>query len=455
MSSDRGGLRSRKARKVPLYRTIAGLIRDPLKTFEEIGRESNGEIVRLNLGPFRPYLLTNPEHVQHVLRDRTDNYVRQGMMWKPFRRLVGDGIAGEGAQWNVRRRFLQPFFSGKHISSVTGQMAQAIVEAVDELGRRADERRPVDASLEMTRIVHRAVIRVFFGDRISAADADRLGSAIATAFTALGFRMLLPFVPHAIPLPGDRAFKRAVRVVDEVMFPIVRAARHEATGGTDVVSALCRAVDEDGGQLSDRQVRDDLVAMFVAGSESTALALTWLWVLLDAHPEVAAKLYDEVEQVVGTDRPDRRHLADLRYTKMVLQELLRIYAVGWLVPRRAVAADVVDGVPIERGATVLISPYLTNRMESLWDRPDVFDPDRFSPEHAQPRHRFSYLTFGGGPHQCLGSHFFTIEAQLIVATLLARYRVELYRSEPVEARAVLTVQPRRPVELILRRTGRA
>jgi cytochrome P450 len=442
--------RRREARRIPLHRMVRGLARNPLRTFEEIGRESNGEIVRLNLGMFRAYLVTRPEHAQHVLRDNAANYVRDGMMWNPFRRLVGDGIAGEGPSWEAHRRVFQPLFSGKNVTAFLDHLTDAIAEAVDDLGDRARAGDPVDAGTEMARIVHRAVIRVFFGDRISTADADTLGRAIGTAFASLGARMLLPFVPVSVRLPGDRAFRRAVRTVDEVMYPIVRQARRSAADGNDVVSLLLRARDADGRPFDDRQVRDDLVAMFVAGSESTAVALTWLWVVLARHPDVAARLNDEIDGVVGADPPRPSHLVRLRYTRMVLQELLRLYPVGWILPRTTVAADVVDGVAVRAGSTVIVSPYLTHRLDEFWERPGEFDPERFAPDGRAPGHRFAYLSFGGGPHQCLGTNFFTVEAQLVVATLLSRYRPVLVGPAPIGARAVMTLKPDRPVEMILR-----
>jgi cytochrome P450 len=444
--------KARMARKFPLRRTLPALIRDPVKAIQEIGRESNGEIARVNLGLFRPYLVTRPEHVQHVLRDNAVNYPREGMMWKPLTRLVGQ-IAGEGPEWALNRGIFQALLSGPNIASVTEEMAATISEAVDQLGHRAAPGEPVDAVLEMTRIVQRAIIRVFFGNKISIAEADHLADAIRTATTSFGSRMLLPFVPHSVPLPGDRAFQRAVEAVDEVMMPLVRESRREAADGKDIVSMLLRARDENGKGLDDQQVRDGVVAMFVAGTETTATALTWLHVVLDARPDIAAKLYEEIDRVIGTDQPGRAHLPELRYTKMVIQELLRVYSIGWIIPRTAVADDVIDGVLIKGGATVLISPYLTHRLDSVWKDPQVFDPERFSPDRVGSRHRFSYLAFGAGAHQCVGTLFFTIEAQLVLATLLSRFRPVLQATSPIEPQVRLTLTPRQRVKIVLQPLG--
>jgi cytochrome P450 len=166
------------------------------------------------------------------------------------------------------------------------------------------------------------------------------------------------------------------------------------------------------------------------------VALTWLWVVLDAEPDIAARLYAEVD--AG---------GPARYTRMVMQELLRLYPVGWIIPRTVLRPDTIDGVPIEAGATIVLSPFLTHRLPDVWPRPLVFDPERFA--GGEPRRRFAYFPFSGGPHQCLGSHFFTVEAQLVVSALLRRFRPVLCGRGPVGRRAAVTLRPRRPVTLLL------
>ena len=452
---------ARKPSTIPLHRTIPALLREPLIALEEIARRSGGDVVRLNLGLFRPYLITHPDHVQHVLRDNAANYVREGMFWKPLRRLFGSGILVDGPTWEPSRRRIQPLFAARNVNALVAGMADAISEAVDRLDPTVRSGLPLDASDEMARIVHRTVARVFFGDRITAADTDRLIPAIDSAAVSIGARLVLPFVPDGLPMPGDRAFRRAVRTIDAVVLPLVRACRSTAIPANasgrasaagpsgDIVSTLCQARDENGDLLSDRQVRDDVVSLFAAGTETTATALTWLWVALDARPDVAARMYREIDRVVGTDRVSASHLPGLQYTRMVLQELVRLYPVGWLIPRTAAERDVVGGRVIKRGGTVLISPYLTHRMPQFWDRPDIFDPDRFAPGRAEHRDRFAYFPFGGGPHQCLGSHLFTVEAQLIAATILTRYRPQLRNRAQVTPLPAASLRPRQPVELML------
>lgn len=451
MSSDVVAARPDEPRRIPLYRTIPALVRDPLRAFEHIGRQTNGAVVQLDLGVSRPYLVSRAEDVQYVLRDRADNFVRDGMMWTPLRRLFGDGLGTEGPGWRRSRRLIAPVFSAKNVSRLLDELTSALREAVEELDRYARAGQPIDARVEMTRIIHRALIRVFIGDGITVEQADRLGHAITSGFTSISPRLLMPFMPDSVPMPGDAAFMRAVRLAHSIVSPLVRERRRAGADGTDMVSMLCQARDDDGNLLGDDAVRDDVLAMFAGASETSAVTMTWLWVVLEQYPEVAARLSEEIDRVVGENEPSPAHLPRMVYTKQVLQELLRLYPVGWIIPRQSRAPDVVGGTQVKSGATVLVSPYLTHRMDRYWERPYDFDPDRFSPERSGRRPASCYVPFGLGPHQCLGTHFFMVEAQLIVALILRRFSVRLGSRLPIAPQASATLRPRRRVDLVLRR----
>lgn len=418
---------------------------------EGLGTRPAGEIVRIGLGVARPYLITHPDHVQHVLRENPDTYVRGGVFWSPLRRLFGDSVLAEGEIWRTSRRALQPVFTARYVTSVAERMAETIGEGVAALDDAARTGEPIDGLTEMGRIVNRTVLGIFFGDKISEEEIEVLAPAFEMVATSLGYRFLLPFVPEAIRLPGDRAFREALQMIDEVMYGLARKYRHQPEGDRDVFSMLCRARAEAGGDLDDRWVRDNLVAIFATGTETTAGALTWLWPLLDAYPEVASRLQGEIDRVVDTERPSADHLKDLTYSRQVIQELLRLYPVGWLFPRMATRSETIDGVEIGAGETVLISPFLTHRLSTVWDDPHTFDPDRFAPQRAERRHRYAYFPFGGGPHQCIGMHVFNSEALLIVAAVLRRYEVVLRNRVPAMPKVGASLRPKGSVELILRR----
>ncbi|MFY1701328.1 MULTISPECIES: cytochrome P450 [Micromonospora] len=435
------------------------MIRDAHAALVDAGRWSDGEVVRLGLGVARPYLVTNPTHVQQVLQERAANYPRgdDTALWRSVRRLVGDGILAEGDSWAASRRVLAPLFRPARITAMVAPMADAVAEAVAELDGPAAAATPVDIGAELSRIVCAAIMRAFFADRISVAEAMRITDAQETIVTSMAPRILAPFVPWWVRMPGDRRFHAAVRSIDDILLPVLRRARQHPCDGDDVLSVLVRARTPDGAPLSDQRMRDDLVSMMAVTTETSQTVLTWLFPVLANNPEVAARLLDEIDQVVGTGPVRAEQLPELRYTRMVMDELIRLYPAGWIVPRRAAADDVLGGVRIERGATMLVSPYATGRMPLFWGpRAEVFDPDRFAPGRAaaEGRHRNAHYPFGLGMHRCLGEHLFHLEAALIVATLLSRFSFTPTDPTIPGTRVAASLRPSRPVLLRLSRRQR-
>ncbi|WP_051751932.1 cytochrome P450 [Streptosporangium amethystogenes] len=453
MSIDASAQTLRRVKTIPVHRVLPDFARDPVNALADIGGQVGGELVRLSLGPFRPYLVTHPEHVQQVLKGDWTNYQREGMFWRPLRRLLGASILGEGRPWESSRKALQPLFTTRYVASIADRLAETITARMDELDEYAGKGQPVNAAEEMAGIVNDAVVKVLFGDKISRADGERLAPAYHTAAGSITFRLLMPFMPYSVRVPGDRAFMKAVKTIDDVVFPVIRKARAEPGDGSDVISALCGLRGDDTEGAGDRQIRDDLVSVYGAASESTATTLTWLWPQLDAHPEVAARLYEEIDRVVGPGPVKPGHVAELRYTRMVLQELLRLYPAGWIFPRMAMRDGEVDGVRIKAGSQMLISPYATHRLERFWDRPLEFDPERFAPEEQPRRHKYAYFPFGGGPHQCLGQHLFYVEAPLLLGAILSRFRMRVRTEGPFIPAPAASLRPRKDIELDVVRVG--
>lgn len=417
--------KSRPAETIPFRRLAGPLRRNPLGALTQIVQDRDGAITRLNLGPYRPYLVTRPEHVRYALKQNAENYPRQGLMWDAMHRLVGDNLGGEGPKHRAARQVLQPEFTAQHLEAIYPRWAPAITQAVDDLVARRQPGEAFEVYWEYTAIIHRAANGLFFGGQISEQDAERVGRAVRTATTSLVPRLLVPWMPSWIPIPPwDLRFNRSVRVVDRIIQPLVDVARQGRDAG--IASVLAER------GRTDRQIRDELVALAVAGSESTAVALSWLPVILAEHPDIEARLYDEIDAVIGTatDTPGLRELDQLTYTKQVLSELLRMYPPGWITPRVSRRDDVIDGVQITGGSYVVISPYLTHRLPSVWPEPDRFDPDRHTAEaRKQRREAFPRgvpdLTFGYGHHACLGQQFFELESVLILARLLSQRRLRL------------------------------
>jgi cytochrome P450 len=213
---------------------------------------------------------------------------------------------------------------------------------------------------------------------------------------------------------------------------------------------LLQARDEETGEgMSNRQVRDEVMTLLLAGHETTATALTWAWYLLSQHPQIEERLHTELDEVLTGQPPAMEHLPKLPYTRMILDETLRLYPPTFSLSRKALADDEIGGYTLRRKSTILLCPYTTHRHPAFWEVPDMFDPDRFLPERAAGRPHFAYFPFGGGPRQCIGNQFAMMEAQLILATVAQRYRLRLVSGQRVEPEVVLTIRPRQGLPMTL------
>lgn len=442
---------AREARKLPVYRDIPSFLRDPLGTFEELGRQARGDIVRLDAKVLSPYLVTRPEHLQHILRANQGNYARGGMFYAPLDKLFGDGILGQDEDaWMHSRRIIQPMFTARHIKRIQSDIAGFINEGLDPVEEAARTGAPVDALDLMASIVTKAIVGVIFGQRITREQVDDLAGATNAIIPSMIPRVVTPFLPRWVPRPKDKEFNDAIKTFDRHMYAVAEATPQD--GDDDLLTLLLGAPDPHGLPASPKWLRDNFSGVYGAASETTVSAMVWAMPILFNHPEVYAKLCAEVDEVVGSDPVSPDHLPQLVYTKQVIDELLRYMPVGWLFSRVALGEDVIDGVRIPKGADILISPYLTHRSPLFWDRPDEFDPERFAPGAPIP-HRYAYFPFGGGAHICIGNHLFATEALLLLAGLVSRFRItSVTPSDPTPVvgatlrpleRVMMTVRPAR------------
>jgi cytochrome P450 len=440
-----------RAKGLPLLGALPDILRDPPAAFTRIAREHPRAVVRIPFGPAEAYLVTEPEHIQHVLQDNWRNYPKGASMWRPLRRLIGQGlVTADGELWIESRRRLQPFFTQKSIAAFAATMIDVIDRALQDLERRAGAL--VDIVREMTLITQNVIFETILGTRIDRDVANRLSAELAFTLRALNLRMMLYFLPERFPFPGEERLRRSTLAIDDVLMRLLR--EDEARGQSDgaLLSLLRRAADpETGKRMSERQVRDELVTMWTAGNETTAMSLSWLWMLLDKHPEVEARARAEVREVLGGRLPTPDDLERMPYGKMVIREAMRHYPPSWLLPRQSIADDVVDGYFIPAGATVIVAQFATHRAPPLWERPEQFDPERFSPERSAGRHRFAYLPFGAGPRICIGMTFGMIELQLVLAMMLQRFRLHFTPGFQLRYESAGTLRPRGRVPVRLER----
>jgi cytochrome P450 len=429
-------------RGYPLIGCVADVLRDGPGFLARVARERPGEVAAFRLGPVTVYLVTHPDHVQRVLVEDRQSFTKGGM-WRGTKAVLGNGlVASEGELWARQRRLMQPLFTTARLAALADQMVEVVGREVEALRARGPGAR-VDMAHEMGALTQRVILETMFGPGIDRAETDRLSDQLLVAFQGMNLRLFLYFLPERLPLPDERRFRRAIAAIDEALLRLVRARRAEGSERDDLLSLLLHARDEVSGEgMDERQIRDELVTMFAAGNDTTANAMTWLWVALSLRPAVEQRLRAEVAEVLGDRRPTHADLARLSYTKLVVQETLRLYPAVWMFPRFAAVETILGPNRIPAGSPILLSPIATHRDPALWPDPETFDPERFTPERSAGRPRYAYYPFGGGPRQCIGNHFALMEAQIITAMMVQRLRPRLLPGHRVELSSASTLKPR-------------
>jgi cytochrome P450 len=439
-------MKSSSVPSVPVYRS-PWLLRNPVGLVDEIGSQYGGAPVWLRLLPrARPILLVgDPDLVQQVWDGSRETYLRTGMMWEQLAKLQGrEGIGAEGPLWQPSRDLLQNSLTPAAVRRMLPAITAAIGAAVERLAQRvAQAQKPTSLAAEMAAITHAVLGRAFFGGRLTDVEAAGMGQAIDASFQAMQARVALPRVPDWLPMPGDRVHRAATRRADDIVYPQVYRAKTQPPT-EDVISILAHA------DLPEGVARNNVLGMFTAGSETTASALLWALVVLQEHPDIAARLQAEVDQVVGGPGNPvlPEHLSGLTYTGMVLSETLRLYPPAWMLPRGMAGDARLGDVALRPGDTVVVSPYLTHRLTGLWRDPLRFDPQRWAPDQ-RPAHKFSYFPFGGGIHRCLGAFLFQLEAQLALAALHSRFNIRVRAPRGTQPHGTIALKPRHQVLLDL------
>ena len=393
-----------------------------------------GDIVRYRADGWAATLVNHPDYVKRVLQDNHRNYTKEGtpdfMMLKP---MLGEGIlTSEGESWLRQRRMAQPAFHRKRIEAFGTLMTDLTALMLDQWETQIGQ--PLEMVKEMTQLTLRIVARALFSYDVSS-EADVFGRAVEVLNESMG---------HFDPTNMDvrRQFRSALITIQQIVHQIIQERRLHPEDRGDFLSMLLVAQDEETGyRMNDRQVRDQVLTLLLAGHETTAKALSWTFYLLSQHPEIEERLVQELNTVLGGRTPTIEDLPHLPYSWMIIEESMRLYPPIWLLSRVAVADDEIGGFHIPAGSLVAVSPYAMHRHPGYWENPERFDPEHFRPERAAERPTFAYLPFSGGPRLCLGKHFASVEAHLVLAMIYQRFRLRLAPAHPVVPEALVTLRP--------------
>ena len=390
------------------------------------------------------YFFGNPDDIESVLVTRYRSFTK-GIGTRANPELFGNGLlTSEGDFWLRQRRLSQPAFHRTRIAAYADIMARES----DRMMNTWEDGEELDLHREMMQTTLAIATRTLFGvdlgpkmPVVAKAMDDFIRQNVGLSVWRLFFKA---------PTPSRKRFLRGVAALDEIVYGIIRERRSSGMG-EDLLSDLLRAQDTDGTAMTDRQLRDEVMTMLLAGHETTALALSWAWFLLASHPEAQAKLHEEVGRVLAGRFPSAADVSQLAYTNKVVRETLRLYPPAWLMSRRAAEDVHIGDYLLPADSNVLISPWVTHRNPRFFPNPEAFDPDRWSPEFEQALPKFAYFPFGGGPRTCIGNNFALMEAAILLASVAQRFEIGLVPGRNVEPRASITLRPANGVYVRLRR----
>jgi cytochrome P450 len=421
--------------------------RDPLGFLQAAAREC-GDIVHFKLGPQEVYFLNHPDYIKDVLVTHHQNFIK-GRALQRSKRLLGEGLlTSEGDFHRRQRRLAQPAFHRARVNSY-GHMMTDYAERAAALWHDGET---LDISQEMMRLTLSIVGKTLFDADVES-EAQEIGAAL-TDVMELFNALLLPYseLLEKLPLPQTRRFQRAKDRLDATMYRLINERRQSGEDHGDLLSMLLLAQDEegDGRGMTDEQVRDEALTIFLAGHETTANALTWTWYLLSQNPQAEARLHEELDEVLEAGRrPTIEDVPKLLYTEMVLAEAMRLYPPAWAIGRLSLKDHEVGGYTIPARSLFILSPFVMHRDERYFPSSSRFDPERWTTQARESRPAYSYFPFGGGPRRCIGEGFAWMEGILLIATIARGWRMRLAANHPVETNPVITLRPKHGMRMTL------
>ncbi len=433
---------------LPLIGALPGFLRDPLGLLERA--RALGPVSRVGLGLIDAVTLHHPDHVEHVLRTHHRRYPKEGPFWAALSELVGNGLpVARGDVWRRHRRMMQPQFHRRRLQ----RLGSLIVDALDRSLQWDDVESTWSVHDIGGRIPHLAmnvVSAAVLGLSTSSRRSQVVARELSYALDHMFWAMVCQGLPRAVPLPGRARFGRAEATIRHEVTQIIEQRRRDP-GSDDLLTLVIAATDDDTGEgMSDTQLLDEVMSLFLAGYETTATGLQWSLSLLSQSPLHLQRLRAEADAVLGGRLPTYDDLHRLRYARWVMQEALRLYPPVWWVPRMAGQDDEILGYPVRKGTIVAPIPYTVHRHPDLWRHPARFDPERFAPDRARGRHPLAWFPFGAGPRKCIGQELSLMEATLALAMITQRY--ELTSCGHVTRPSVNTVlRPANGVRLRIRR----
>ena len=418
--------------------------RDPLNFMLHCAH-TYGDVVPFRFGPRRAFLLCNPDDIEEVLVTQYRNFSK-GPALRRSTPLFGNGLlTSEGDFWRRQRKLAQPAF---HRERITGYAQIMVDETLKRLAGWQDGQ-TLDIHHEMMQLTMPIALKTLFGGELE--QPDRVSHALEMAQENFArWIHYITMLPAWAPTPTVPGLTRAIRDLDSIVHKLIAERRASGEDRGDLLSMLLRVQDEENGEgMSDKQLRDEVLTLFLAGHDTTALTLTWALYQIAQQPEVEAKVQEEVQTVLGDCIPTAADRPNLKYIEQVVQETMRLYPPAWTIGRSVLQDCAIGGRTFEAGSTLIMSQWVVHRDARWFPDPEAFLPERWADDFAKSLPRFSYFPFGGGPRVCIGNTFALMETVLILAAILQRWKPALVPGQSVVLNPAVTLRPREGIQMTL------
>ncbi len=427
-------------RGYPLVGILPKMWSNPLDFFLN-SAEEYGDVVLLKFGSRNGYLFNNPDDIQYILQTNYQNFQKSTTV-SVVESVLGSGLAtNEGASWLKQRRIMQPAFHREVVARLGDTMVREASRLFPLWDNLAKSGAPINIFVQMMRLTQNIIVETMFGGDIDdrAAKIGNAWSTVLQYFNASAWALVS--IPPTWPTRRNRDFHAALALLNEETSQIIRRSESLPPEEIpDLLALLMAARDDESGQgMSEKQLRDEIMTIFLAGHETTADTLTWTFYMLSQYPEIREKLQQELAAVLNGQLPSPADFPKLVYTQKVIQEAIRLYPPFWLIYRTPVVPDEIGGYRVEPGDYVFISPYVIHRSPKYWNAPNTANPDRFDENVTS---RFAYIPFGAGPRRCIGEQMALLEATLSLAAIAQRYQFDLVSGQEVFPEAQVTLRPR-------------
>ena len=432
---------------LPVLGVSLDLLRDPLELMRTAAREY-GDVVRIPVILESRVLLNHPDYIQQLLIFQQSKFHKSVLTKQTTERLLGQGLLiSEGDFWRRQRRLAQPAFHRQRIN----QYAPAMLQCAEMKAREWRTGETRNMAEEMMELTLEAAVRTLFGTTLPG-EAQQVGRAMTFLMRYSLRRARSPLrIPAGWPTPKNRRATKEFAFLDSLVYRIIEERKAQGNGRRhgDLLSMLMGAMDEDGTQMSPRQLRDETMTLFLAGHETTALTLSWTWYLLSQNPAAEARLHEELRGVLGDRPPGVADLERLPYLSAVISEVLRMYPPAYIMARTSIAPSSFGGYDFPVGSTMMVSQWVMHRDARYFDDPDSFRPERWLDGLADRLPAGAYFPFGDGPRRCIGQGFALLESALVIGALAQRFRFKLVPGTTVAPEPLVTLRPKNGIRMTI------